>query len=250
MNDIDSPKLEGRRPSGPKVGGASTPAPPPPPRFPGLWWEVMGGGGRWDTATSESQECGETQQRWGAAAAGQGIGGTQQPSSVSDCRCLSSCCRRRRRRSQPGRWDRTPPAVSPEEVGDFALTGEENARPVTAATGNTPPPPPPPPPPSRTRSAGRPAGRREDGSGADSRAELWDFSAGVICSMGEREGDLQLSSRFGQEVGNHSPFFFKRQSTPSALSKLSRARNANVPKKNIRFNEAFQRKLDNQMSSA
>ena len=31
MNDIDNPKLEGRRPSGPKVGGASAPAAPPPP---------------------------------------------------------------------------------------------------------------------------------------------------------------------------------------------------------------------------
>ena len=33
MNDIDSSKLEGRRPSGPKVGGASAPA---ALRFPGL----------------------------------------------------------------------------------------------------------------------------------------------------------------------------------------------------------------------
>ena len=33
MNDIDSSKLEGRRPAGPKVGGASAPA---APRFPGL----------------------------------------------------------------------------------------------------------------------------------------------------------------------------------------------------------------------
>ena len=31
MNGIDSPKMEGRHPSGPKVGGASAPAAPPPP---------------------------------------------------------------------------------------------------------------------------------------------------------------------------------------------------------------------------
>ena len=37
MNYIDSSKLEGRRPSGPKVGGASAPT---APRFPDL-----GGGG-------------------------------------------------------------------------------------------------------------------------------------------------------------------------------------------------------------